>query len=119
MAELLNTSVTVTANASGAASATLGPDSGKGPPAWRITRYAVRNEAASRRGQPPIPTCNVYAPSSGQEDPDAWLDGTYDGSFDAGDCDVPLGRGQVFLAVWAGAASGDRLTLSLTGEVMR
>lgn len=119
MAEQLTKSVTVTAAASGGATATLGPDSGKGAPVWRITRYAVRNETVARRGQPPIPTCNVYAPSSGQEDPDAWLDGSYDGSFDAGDCDVELQRGQVFLAVWAGAQAGDRLTLSLTGEVMR
>jgi hypothetical protein len=119
MAEQLNRSVTVTASAAGAASATLGPDSGKGAPAWRVIRYAVRNETVARRGQPPIPTCNVYAPSSGQEDPDAWLDGTYDGSFDAGDCDVSLSRGQVFLAVWAGAQAGDKLTLSLTGEVTR
>lgn len=116
MAELLNKSVTVTAPASGEVSATLGPDSSKGPPRWRITRYAVRNETLARRGQPPIPTCNVYTDS---ERADQWIDGTYDGSFDGGDCDITISRGQVLLAVWAGAQSGDRLTLSVSGEVLR
>lgn len=116
--QLLNRSVTVTANAAGAATATLGPDNGRGAPEWRVTRYVVRNETLARRGQPPIPSCNVYAPS-GQEVPDDLLDCTYDGSFDAGDCDVTLGRGQAFAAVWAGAQAGDRLTLSLTCKVAR
>lgn len=110
--QTLNKAATVTASAAGAATATLGPDSGRGPARWRVNRYAVRNESAARRGVPPIPTCNVY---TGTESPANWLDGTYDGSFDGGDCDVTLTRGQVFTAVWAGAQSGDRLTLSLYG----
>jgi hypothetical protein len=109
---LLNDSVTVTANAAGAATATIGPDSAKGPARWNVTRIAVRNDAAARRGQPPIPTCNVYVDS---EAPDNLVDGTYDGSFDFADCDLDLNRGQVLLAIWAGAQAADRLTLSVTG----
>lgn len=118
MAETLSKSVSGKASAAGALTLTLGPSSAKGAPVWRVTRYMVRNESAARRGVPPIPSCNVYAPS-GQEAPDDLVDGTYDGSFDAGDCDITIGRGQAFVAVWAGAQSGDNLTLSLTGEVIR
>jgi hypothetical protein len=114
MAERLNKAARGTANASGALTLTIGPDSGRGAPVWHVTRYVVLNETAARRGTPPIPTCTVY---EGTETPDNVLDSTYDGSLDAGDCDVTLQRGQVLTAVWAGAQSGDRLTLSVTGEV--
>ncbi|MFJ3812583.1 hypothetical protein ACIPWE_40270 [Streptomyces sp. NPDC090073] len=116
MPEKLNRAVTGTAAASGALTLTIGPDQGRGAPLWHVTRVVVRNEAAARRGQPPIPTCEVY---DGEISPDNSLDVTYDGSFDAADCDVTIGRGQVVTAVWAGAQAGDRLTLSVTGEVLR
>lgn len=116
MAERLNKAVTGTASGSGALTLTIGPDSGRGAPVWHISRIVVRNEAQARRGQPPIPTCEVY---EGDIAPDNSLDVTYDGSFDAADCDVTLQRGQVVTAVWAGAQSGDRLTLSVTGGVTR
>lgn len=108
----LNAAKPATANAAGAATATLGPDSAKGPARWTVTRYAVRNETVARRGQPPIPTCNLYV---GEESAANWFDGTYDGSFDGGDGDIALSRGQVLTAVWAGAQAGDRLTLSVYG----
>lgn len=111
--QILNAAVTVTANASGAATATIGPDSGRGPARWSVTTVGVRNELAARRGQPPIPACNVY---QDEESAANWLSGTYDGSFDVdSEVRVELGRGQVIVAVWAGAQSGDRLTLSVTG----
>lgn len=115
MAQMLSDSVTVTADSSGAATAQIGPSSAKGAPVWHVTRIALRNEDVARRGQTPIPTCDVY---TGEATPTAWLDGTYDGSFDGTDCDVTISRGQVVTAVWAGAKSGDRLTLSVTGEII-
>jgi len=108
----LNVAATVTAAADGSARAELGPDSAKGPARWNVTRVAVVNTAAARRGRPPIPSCNVYVDT---EDLGSLIDGTYDGSFDFTDVDVELGRGQSLIAVWAGAQAGDRLTLSVTG----
>lgn len=110
--QLLNDSVTVEADASGDAEARIGPDSAKGPARWTITRIGVRNEDPARRGQAPVPTCNVYVDNA---DPNSLVDGTYDGSFDFSDCALQLQRGQVLIAVWAGAQSGDRLTLSVSG----
>jgi hypothetical protein len=115
MADRLNKAATGAADASGALTLTIGPDSGRGAPVWHVTRLVVRNETSARRGTPPIPTCTVY---DGPESPDNVLDVTYDGSWDAADCDVTLQRGQVLTAVWAGAQSGDRLTISVTGEVV-
>lgn len=109
----LNTAVTVTADASGAARASIGPDTGRGPARWTVTQVSVRNENSARRGQPPIPTCNTY---ENTEDAGGWLGGTYDGSFDTdSELSLDLSRGQVVIAVWAGAQAGDRLTLSVTG----
>jgi hypothetical protein len=110
--QVLNASITVTANASGAATARIGPDSSKGPATWDVRKVSVRNEDPARRGKSPVPTCNVYVDNEG---PNEWQDGTYDGSFDSSDCSIPLSRGQVLIAVWAGAQSGDRLTLSVGG----
>lgn len=110
--QLLNDSVTVTADAAGDAEARIGPDSAKGPAYWSVTRVAVRNEEPARRGQSPVPTCNVYLDNDGPSD---LVDGTYDGSFDFSDCSLRLQRGQVLIAAWAGAQAGDRLTLSVTG----
>lgn len=111
---VLNQAVTVTANASGAATARIGPDSGKGPAVWDVRAAQVRNESAARRGVPPIPTCNLYVDNEG--DPNAWVSGTYDGSFDVdSDLHQTLTRGQALVAVWAGAQSGDKLTLSVSG----
>lgn len=114
--QLLNDSVTVTADASGAATAQIGPDSGKGPATWHVTRIALRNESLARRGQTPIPKADVY---TNDATPTTWIDGTYDGSFDATDVDLVITRGQVVTAVWAGAQAGDKLTLSVSGEVIR
>ena len=112
-AQVLNTSVTVTAAADGTARATIGPDSGKGPASWSVTTVGVRNENPARRGKRPIPSANVYLD---QEDASGWLSGTYDGSFDTDSgIAVTLSRGQVLLCSWAGAQAGDRLTLSVSG----
>lgn len=110
--QVLNDSVTSTADGDGDARASIGPDSAKGPARWTITRIAVRNEDPARRGQPPVPTCNVYVDNEGPND---LVDGTYDGSFDFADASLTLQRGQALIAVWAGAQAGDRLTLSVTG----
>lgn len=110
--QVLNDSVTATASAAGAATATIGPDSAKGPARWNVTRIGVRNENIARRGQIPVPSCNVYQDA---ESPNGLVDGTYDGSFDFADCDLSLQRGQTLIAVWAGAQVGDKLTLSVTG----
>ena len=109
---MLNVAGTTTADAAGNATVRLGPDSAKGPARWTITRVAVRNEDPARRGQSPVPTCNVYVDN---ESPDDLVDGTYDGSFDFADASLTLQRGQVLIAVWAGAAPGDRLTMSVSG----
>jgi len=113
VAQLLNTSVTVEADASGTARARIGPDSAKGPAHWTVTNIGVRNADPARRGQTPIPTCNTYVDS---EDANGWISGTYDGSFDVdSDVNIDLSRGQVVIAVWEGAQAGDDLTLSVSG----
>lgn len=108
----LNEQVTVTADAAGGATASIGPDSGRGPARWNVTKLGVVNALASRRGQPPIPVCNVYIESESLAN---LLEGTYDGSFDFTDVDLDLTRGQTLIAVWAGGQAGDRMTLSVTG----
>lgn len=110
--QVLNDSATATADVSGAATATIGPDSAKGPARWSVTRIGVRNETLARRGQIPVPSCNVY---QDVQSANGLVDGTYDGSFDFADCDLTLQRGQTLIAVWAGAQAGDKLTLSVTG----
>lgn len=111
--QTLNMAVTVTADASGNARATIGPDSGRGPARWAVSKVGVRNENLARRGKAPIPSANVYVDS---EDSPSWESGTYDGSFDTdSQMNVTLTRGQVLVCVWAGAQAGDRLTLSVSG----
>ncbi|MFE0812666.1 hypothetical protein ACFW34_35115, partial [Streptomyces sp. NPDC058848] len=110
--QLLNAAVTGTADAAGGLTLRIGPDSAKGPARWSVTRLGVRNEDPARRGQAPVPTCNVYLDGESAAD---LVDGTYDGSFDFSDCALRLQRGQALVAVWAGALPGDRLTLSVTG----
>jgi hypothetical protein len=105
---VLNTGASVTLNASGAGTVTLGPNTG--PPVWRVTKITV---STSRIGQPPVPNCTIYL---GPATPNNQVANTYDGSFDESAEDILVTRGQVLTAVWAGGQSGDVATLSVYGE---
>jgi hypothetical protein len=103
----LNTSASVTLDASGNGRLELGPDSG--PPYWTVAKMLV---GTSRPGQAPVPTCSVYLDTESEND----LQGsTYDGSRDESAEDIPMQRGQHLIAVWTGGQAGDVATLSLTG----
>jgi hypothetical protein len=41
---------------------------------------------------------------------------SYDGSFAQGRCDITLSRGQKLICQWSGGQSGDRASMTLTGE---
>lgn len=107
----LNVLKKVTMLPAGTATATFGPADVPGTAYWNVTRIVVQNQNPARRGKPPIPTCNVYVDSS----TNGAADLTYDGSNDASDVDIDLGRGQSIVAEWAGGQSGDVMILSLNG----
>lgn len=107
--QALNTSRSVTLDASGNGRLELGPDTVAGPPYWNVTRVVVRTD---RPGQAPVPILSLYLDT---EDANGLQDVTYDGSRDATDVDLDLTRGQHLIAVWTGGQAGDVATLSVSG----
>ena len=108
---VLNAAVSVTLNASGAGTVELGPDNARGPANWRVTGVIL---LTNRPGVAPIPRAVVY-----QDDPSnpANVQGlSYDGSFAQGRCDITLTRGQKLICQWSAGQSGDRASMTLTGE---
>lgn len=106
----LNMAASVTLNASGAGTVSLGPDSGRGPANWRVTGVIVQTD---RPGQAPIPRVQVYLD---QQDPSGSQGLSYDGSFAQGACDLTISRGQQLVCVWSGGQSGDTASFTVTGE---
>jgi hypothetical protein len=104
----LNQGTTVTLNASGGGTATLGPVNG--PPIWHVTKVSVKT---SRPGLAPVPTFDLYL---GSQDQHGYQESSYDGSYDSTDVDLILFKGQQIIGVWTGGQSGDVATLSLYGE---
>lgn len=106
----LNLGASVTLNASGAGTISLGPDSSRGPANWHVTGVIVQT---SRPGQAPIPRVVVYLDT---QDPSGTQGLSYDGSFAQGACDLNLSRGQSLICVWSGGQSGDTASFTVTGE---
>lgn len=100
----------VTLNASGAGTITLGPDSGRGPATWHVDGVIIQT---TRPGTAPIPRAQVYLNEATADNSQGL---SYDGSFAQGSCDLTLARGEVLICVWAGGQSGDVATMTITGE---
>ena len=100
----------VTLNASGAGTVTLGPDSAAGPANWRVDGVILQT---TRPGVAPIPKAQVYLDSP---TPDNSQGLSYDGSYAQGRCDLIVSRGQSLICQWTGGQAGDVATMTLTGE---
>lgn len=100
----------VTLNASGAGTVSLGPSSAMGPAIWHVDGVILQT---SRPGQAPIPRAVVYLNDSTANNSQGL---SYDGSFAQGSCDIQLTRGQQLVCAWTGGQAGDIATLTLTGE---
>lgn len=106
----LTISASVTLDASGNGTVTLGPGSSRGPATWRVDGVILQT---TRPGKAPIPRAQVYL----DEAIPAQSQGlSYDGSFTQGRCSLTLTRGQQLLCVWTGGQAGDVATMTLTGE---
>lgn len=106
----LSAGTTVTLNASGSATARLGPDAARGPAHWRVDGVILQTD---RPGQAPIPRAQVYLDDAQPVNSQGL---TYDGSFAQGRCDLTLTRGQQLVCVWSGGQAGDSASITLTGE---
>jgi hypothetical protein len=106
----LNIGTTITLDASGGGTATLGPSSATGPANWHVTGVIVQT---NRPGEAPVPRVVVYLD---QQSASGTQGLSYDGSFAQGSCDLKLSRGQNLICVWSGGQSGDQASLTLTGE---
>lgn len=107
----LNKGLSVTLNASGAGTVTIGPDqTGRGPATWHVTGVLL---LSSRPGVAPIPKAVVYESTV---DPNHLQGLSYDGSFAQGSCNLQLIRGQALVCNWTGGQAGDVVSLTVTGE---
>lgn len=106
----LNESASVTLDASGNGTATIGPNTAKGPATWTVSGVIL---TTSRPGVAPIPRCAVYLDQTNA----SGLQGiSYDGSFNQGAAsDLEMSRGQNLIAVWTGGAAGDTANITVTG----
>lgn len=102
---------TVTLDGSGAGTVELGPDAARGPATWRVDGVILQTD---RPGQAPVPRAVVYLDDA--SDPANAQGLSYDGSFAQGRSDITLTRGQRLVCVWSGGQSGDRASMTLTGE---
>jgi hypothetical protein len=105
----LNTGTSIRLNAAGDGTASIGPDSARGPAVWIIDGVILTN---GRPGQAPIPRVQVYIDTVSAANRQGL---SYDGSFAQGKCDIRLTRGQQILAVWAAGQPGDICEFTVTG----
>ena len=105
----LNAGTVVTLNASGSGTASIGPDSARGPAVWIIDGVILTN---GRPGQAPIPRVQVYIDTVSSANRQGL---SYDGSFAQGKCDIRLTRGQQIIAVWTAGQAGDICEFTVTG----
>lgn len=101
---------TVTLDATGGGQIALGPASAPGSAAWHVTGIIVQT---NRPGTSPIPRVQIYRDTI---DPTNSLGLSYDGSFAQAQADEQVPNGSRLICVWAGGQSGDRATLTLSGE---
>ena len=106
----LQASGSVTLNASGGGTLSLGPDGSRGPANWRVNGVILQT---SRPGVAPIPRAQVYLDDAVAAQSQGL---SYDGSFAQGACDIVMVRGQKLICTWTGGQSGDVASMTLTGE---
>jgi hypothetical protein len=106
----LQAAASVTLDAGGAGTVSVGPDAARGPANWRVNGVILQT---TRPGVAPIPRAQVYLDdqTAGQSQ-----GLSYDGSFAQGSCDITLTRGQKLICTWTGGQAGDVATMTLTGE---
>lgn len=104
----LNTSASVTLDANGNGTASIGPEVGQ---RWFLTVAALYIPATNS-----FPVCNVYVGSEASAD--NIVDTSYSGAGDSTGrvTGYPLTHGQKVWAVWTGGPANTRATLSLYGE---
>jgi hypothetical protein len=108
--QVLTIGGSVTLNASGTGTVSLGPDSARGPATWRVDGVILQT---NRPGQAPIPRAVVYLDEEATERAQGL---SYDGSFAQGRCNLTVTRGQKLVCTWTGGQAGDQAVMTLTGE---
>jgi hypothetical protein len=108
--QTLSKALSVTLDATGSGTVTIGPSSFPGPRTWHVTGVIL---TTSRPGVAPIPRCIVY---KNRIDPNSIQGLSYDGSFAQGACDETLTPGQSFIAIWSGGQAGDVASITVTGD---
>ena len=107
----LNAGKSVTLDATGAGTLTLGPQDQRGTQTWTIDGL-LWSSTAARIGKTPIPRIQIYqdvvSPGNLQAQ-------SYDGSFGSASGSLVLQQGSVLVAVWTGGQAGDVLSLTVTG----
>lgn len=103
----LNRSVSVTLNAAGNGTVSLGP--GGGPPTWALDALLWQT---TRPGAAPVPRIQIFI---GTQSLDNLQAQSYDGSFGSASGSAPVSLGQNVIAVWTGGQAGDVATLVVTG----
>lgn len=106
----LKASGAVTLNASGAGTVRLGPSDQRGSANWHVTGVIVQT---NRPGQSPVPKVQIYLDADEAGSSEGL---SYDGSFRQGNADITMIRGQFLIAQWTGGQSGDRATMTISGE---
>lgn len=102
----------VTLNASGTGTVTLGPGiSGNPSYNWLVTGLVAQT---NRPGLAPIPRFQVF---KNQALAAYSLGLTYDGSFTSAGADEPIARGESLVFVWSGGLAGDIATVTLSGTL--
>lgn len=107
----LNAAKSVTLDATGSGTLTLGPEDQPGTQIWNIDGLLWSSQA-SRIGKAPIPRIQIYQDIVGPSNAQAQ---SYDGSFGSAGGSLALQRGSRLVAVWTGGQAGDVLSLTVTG----
>lgn len=106
----LNQSASVTLNAAGGGSVSLGPQSSAGPATWEVDGAIIQT---SRPGLAPVPKVQLYLDTVSPGNSQGL---SYDGSYvQALASNVTVRRGSLLICVWTGGQSGDVATMTVTG----
>lgn len=97
---------TATADANGRAEVRLGPYTAFEK--WNIRRITVQSTSSVK-----VPSCKIYR---GGEAPTRLVDGTFTGTFDHSDTNLPLSSGEELLAVWENGDAGHVATINVEGD---
>ena len=108
----LNASASVTLDASGAGTVTLGPGSQPGTQVWNVDGLLWTQNNAARIGKTPIPRIVIYQDTASPSNLQAQ---SYDGSFGSASGSLTLQKGAALIAVFTGGQAGDSLAFTVTG----